>query len=52
MWGGQSSTNKTQDIESIMPEKCINKITDLQETKFLRLFGLTNVHYQCSYAQM
>jgi hypothetical protein len=32
-------------IESIMPEGSINKMTDLQETKFLGLFGLTNVHY-------
>jgi hypothetical protein len=35
-----------------MPEVCIIKMTDLQETKFLCLFGSTNVHYQCSYAQM
>jgi hypothetical protein len=32
-------------IEGIMPEGRINKITDLQETKFLRLSCLTNVHY-------
>jgi hypothetical protein len=35
-----------------MPEGRINKMTHLQDTKFLRLFGLTNVHYQCSYAQI
>jgi hypothetical protein len=29
----------------IVPEGHINKMTDLQETKFLRLLGLTNVHY-------
>jgi hypothetical protein len=33
------------DIEGIMPEGRINKTTDLQETKFLSLFGLTNLHY-------
>jgi hypothetical protein len=33
------------NVKSIMPEGRINKITDLQETKFLHLFGLTNVHY-------
>jgi hypothetical protein len=32
-------------IQGIMPEGRINKITYLQETKFLRLFGLTNEHY-------
>jgi hypothetical protein len=41
-----------QQIEGIMPEGRINKMVDLQETKFLRLFGLTNVHYLCLYAQM
>jgi hypothetical protein len=33
------------DFEGIMPEGRINKTTNLQETKFLCLFGLTNVHY-------
>jgi hypothetical protein len=32
-------------IEGIMPEGHINKMTDLQVTKFLHLFVLTNVHY-------
>jgi hypothetical protein len=32
-------------IEGIMPERRINKITNLQETKLLRLFGSTNLHY-------
>jgi hypothetical protein len=32
-------------FEGIMPEGCINKMANLQETEFLRLFGLTNVHY-------
>jgi hypothetical protein len=35
-----------------MLEGRINKMTDLQATKFLRLFGLTNVHDYCSYTQM
>jgi hypothetical protein len=30
--------------EGIMPEGRINKIADSQEPKFLRRFGLTNVH--------
>jgi hypothetical protein len=33
------------DIQGIMAEGNINKMADLQETKFLRLFGLTNVHF-------
>jgi hypothetical protein len=32
-------------IEGIKPEGRINKMADLQETKFLRLFGLINVYY-------
>lgn len=32
-------------MEGIMPDGRMNKIADLQETKLLRLFGLTNVHY-------
>jgi hypothetical protein len=32
-------------FEGIMPEGHINKMADLQGTKFLHLFGLTNVHY-------
>jgi hypothetical protein len=40
------SHNKTEDdIEGIMPERHFNKMTDLWETIFLCLFGLTNVHY-------
>jgi hypothetical protein len=35
-----------------MPEGRINKITELYETKFLRLFGFTHVHYLYSYAQI
>jgi hypothetical protein len=31
-------------FKGIMAEGRINKMADLQETKFLRLFGLTNVH--------
>jgi hypothetical protein len=31
-------------LEGIMPEGRINKMTDLQETTFLRLFGLIDVH--------
>jgi hypothetical protein len=31
--------------EGIMPNGRTNKMADLQETKFLRLSGLTNVHY-------
>jgi hypothetical protein len=33
------------DIEDIMPDGRINKLTDLQATKFLHLSGMTNVHY-------
>jgi hypothetical protein len=32
-------------IEGIMPERRINKMADLQQTKFLRLFFSTYVHY-------
>jgi hypothetical protein len=32
-------------VEGIMSEGRISKMADLQETKFLRLFGLKNVHY-------
>jgi hypothetical protein len=32
-------------IEGIMPEGRINKMTDLQETKFLRLYLFTDEHY-------
>jgi hypothetical protein len=39
-------------IEGIMPDGRINRITDLQDIKSLRLFGLTNVHYQCWNVQM
>jgi hypothetical protein len=35
-----------------MPGGRINNMVDLQETKLFRVFGLTNVHYYCSYAQM
>lgn len=38
--------------KGIMPDRCINKMVDLKETKSLWLFGLTNMHYLCSYAQM
>jgi hypothetical protein len=31
--------------EGIVPKGRVNKMTDLQETKFLRLFGLTHMHY-------
>jgi hypothetical protein len=34
-----------KQIESIMSEGRINKMADTQGTKFLRLFGLTNVNY-------
>jgi hypothetical protein len=37
--------NSNENNEGIMPEGCINRIIDKQETKFLCLFGLTNVHY-------
>jgi hypothetical protein len=40
------------DIEGIMPEGRTNKMVDLQETEFIRIFGLAPVHYQCSYTQM
>jgi hypothetical protein len=40
------------NVEEITPEGCISKVTDLQKTKFLRLFGLTNVNDYCLYAQM
>jgi hypothetical protein len=36
----------------VMPEGRINNMTGLLETKILRLFGLTIVHYLCPYAQM
>jgi hypothetical protein len=39
-------------IKSFKPDRCINKTADLQEVKFLRLFGLTDVSCYCSYAQM
>jgi hypothetical protein len=32
-------------IEGILPDGRINKMADLQETKFLSLFGLTDVQY-------
>lgn len=40
------------NIEGIVPAVCTNKMIDLQDTKLLRLFGLTNVHWKCSYALM
>jgi hypothetical protein len=32
-------------IDSIMPEGRINRVTDLQDTEFLHLLGLTYAHY-------
>jgi hypothetical protein len=34
-----------------LPDGRINKMADLQETKFFPQFGLTNVYYYCSYTQ-
>jgi hypothetical protein len=31
-------------IECIMPEGSVNKMAELEENKFLRSFGLTDVH--------
>lgn len=39
------SANFRQHIEDVIPDGRINKMADLQKTKFLRLFGLTNAHY-------
>jgi hypothetical protein len=36
---------EVNDIEGNMPERRINKMANLKESKFLHLFGLTNVHY-------
>jgi hypothetical protein len=41
----RQNIGQNYNIEGIMSEGRINKMTDLQDTKFLRLFGLTNVHY-------
>jgi hypothetical protein len=43
--GGCFKLNFVDYTEGIMSEGRINKITDLQETKCLRLSGLTNNHY-------
>jgi hypothetical protein len=51
-WEPQISYIPLHIHSGIMPDGRINKMADLQETKFLGLFALTNVHYQYPYAQM
>jgi hypothetical protein len=38
-------SSSVEHIEGLITEGSIDKMADVQETKFLRLFDLINVHY-------